>query len=641
VLDILGIIGKEAKDALPEITIALRSKDESIQRRAIYVAGRIGKSSFPILLELLKEKDLSYSTKFQIAEAMGDIGTEAKLSIPILIEFLKSLKKDDLSRITIAEAIEKITKDKTSIPVLIELLSYIVKDDDNNDISIKNNNIYKKLTVIKAIKKAGESRLAASLVLEILRNSSSNEQLIYYKFMELAEIGGESPEFAPLLVTLLQSSQSPVNRSSIALVLAALNQKAKVAVPSLNQILKNETDPLLLTNASLALILIGADTQLIPHTIALTIDNLKTSDWYKIYAIKEPLRFVVKSLKGQMRSQVPSLIATLKSINVKFSLIDKYEIDKRVEFQKLLIRLIAEMDSDAEQAVPTLMEIAKDKQSKNRYIAIEALGSIGREAKTAIPLLKQILSETISIENKINIVKSLASLGETDFAVSFLTELCFQEDKKPYVYPYKYVRDINPSNPLPLDRPLLVPRKLGQLPPPLPSSRTPFPYYRNFNDDLFYTSLGYKYTSKGLFFYNAAEAFHQIGVSAIPTLIKDIKQTNPRRKNIAVFGLSEIQPLPLEVISLLKTIVDDETSDLDTRRLASYALERNNVDIEKFFNQYKIVASKKAKCLSSKDLLILYKGQCLVQPPPPPIPKNGGGSLFEAIKKILFPTSGK
>ena len=257
------------------------------------MAGRIGKSSFPILLELLKEKDLSYSTKFQIAEAMGDIGTEAKLSIPILIEFLKSLKKDDLSRITIAEAIEKITKDKTSIPVLIELLSYIVKDDDNNDISIKNNNIYKKLTVIKAIKKAGESRLAASLVLEILRNSSSNEQLIYYKFMELAEIGGESPEFAPLLVTLLQSSQSPVNRSSIALVLAALNQKAKVAVPSLNQILKNETDPLLLTNASLALILIGADTQLIPHTIALTIDNLKTSDWYKIYAIKEPLRFVV------------------------------------------------------------------------------------------------------------------------------------------------------------------------------------------------------------------------------------------------------------------------------------------------------------------------------------------------------------
>ena len=255
--------------------------------------------------------------------------------------------------------------------------------------------------------------------------------------------------------------------------------------------------------------------------------------------------------------------------------------------QKRIIETLAEIGSAAKDSTPILMEYVQSQNPELSLSAIEAIGAIGSSASIAIPTLKEVLKEQIRVDNsdgfykmfqfeerQIIALEALGRMGEVTIAVPSLLSF------------------------LQVDLQAIV----------LKNNR-----------------VSYKlFTLR-----RAGEALNRIGMPAVPYLIADLQSTSPHKKLRSVYGLLQIDSLPKEAIDLLSSVVRDEKLDLDIRRLAAYSLERSNIDVLWFFNQYNLTPASKAVCRHSDDWFDNYIGQCLAPP------KNGGASLFDQIKKIF------
>ncbi len=96
VLYVLGRIVPEARTAVPALTELLKSSESSDRFAAAVVLGNIGpdaKDAIPALLKLLK--DPKKAACFAAVEALGRIGPGAKAAVPPLIELLKEDKPID------------------------------------------------------------------------------------------------------------------------------------------------------------------------------------------------------------------------------------------------------------------------------------------------------------------------------------------------------------------------------------------------------------------------------------------------------------------------------------------------------------------------------------------------------------------
>jgi HEAT repeat protein len=303
-----------------------------------------------------------------------------------------------------------------------------------------------------------------------------------------------------------------------------------------------------------------------------------------------------------MSNSIPVLISVLNSEEVrnankleaqiiagrKEEFRERMLISEQVELQERIIQTLAEIGSPAKSAVPTLIGYIQSQNSRLSLAAIEAIGAIGSSAKVATLPLKEVLKEQVKIDKagrlrqeefdvrQILSLEALARIGETSIAVPSLLRI------------------------LQADRSLIVQER----------GRTTI------------------ISSQRFIIYRIGKAFNRIGKAAIPYLISELKSTIPKKKFSAVYGLSQIDSLTPEAIDLLSIVVRDDKTDLDARRLAAYALERSNIDMQWFFDQNSLVSSKKAACLTL-DYFDDYTGQCISPG------KNGGASLFDQIKKFF------
>ena len=118
----LGSIGQDAKDAVPDLIIALKDSDKHIRSSAANALGGIGKDAVPALITALKDSDKN--VRSSAADALGSIGEDAKDAVPTLIdliidndirpEVLYSISPDELRKIVSAEIFREITLKNTS-----------------------------------------------------------------------------------------------------------------------------------------------------------------------------------------------------------------------------------------------------------------------------------------------------------------------------------------------------------------------------------------------------------------------------------------------------------------------------------------------------------------------------------------------
>jgi hypothetical protein len=89
--DILGNMGPKAKSAAPAMSKLLKHEDSYMRVRAAWVLWRVDsrQEGMPVLLEAMKDKKVSPTTRALAADALGWFGPKAKSTVPALTEVLK------------------------------------------------------------------------------------------------------------------------------------------------------------------------------------------------------------------------------------------------------------------------------------------------------------------------------------------------------------------------------------------------------------------------------------------------------------------------------------------------------------------------------------------------------------------------
>jgi hypothetical protein len=114
--------------------------------------------------------------------------------------------------------------------------------------------------------------------------------------------------------------------------------------------------------------------------------------------------------------------------------------------------------------------------------------------------------------------------------------------------------------------------------------------------------------------------------------------SNPdiKRQRAAAYGLASIGRLSSNSSSSLITIVNDDSQDLDVRRLLSYALDNSNIDVQYFFSKTGFIPPDEAICNEQPpDYFNVYAGVCVSSP------KDGVAFFLEWLKKRLRISNGK
>ncbi len=114
----LGIIGPEAKVAVPALTKALHDKELLVRSEAATALGRIGKGAVPGLIEALQDKDSE--VRYDAAYALGQIGADAEAAVSALIFTLK----DTSEPVRSAAAASLATIGTPGLSTLVEVLEH-------------------------------------------------------------------------------------------------------------------------------------------------------------------------------------------------------------------------------------------------------------------------------------------------------------------------------------------------------------------------------------------------------------------------------------------------------------------------------------------------------------------------------------
>lgn len=113
----LGIIGPEARTAVPALVGALRDQETGVRWEAAAALGRIGKDSVPALIGGLWDRDVK--VRHTATYALGVVGPEADAAIPALIHRLKDLNAG--VRASAASSLSGIGA--PALPALMDLLA--------------------------------------------------------------------------------------------------------------------------------------------------------------------------------------------------------------------------------------------------------------------------------------------------------------------------------------------------------------------------------------------------------------------------------------------------------------------------------------------------------------------------------------
>lgn len=253
----LGIIGPDARAAIPALARALRSPVPEVRLEAAAALGRIGPASVPALTEALSDKTLE--VRHAAAFALGEVGPDAQAAVPALVPMLN--ETNEPLRASVAYSLSRIGP--PDLHALLEVLSH--GDRDARDVAAKvllqyHQSLRQALAVFVKMG-IGESPAANQQALEALGTIREGDLLTVYvatrglkdpsvpvrlsAVTALAQLGDQTQIVTRLAVPRLIESlqdESPLIRANAAQALSRFGTNATAAVTGLTALVQDKDE---------------------------------------------------------------------------------------------------------------------------------------------------------------------------------------------------------------------------------------------------------------------------------------------------------------------------------------------------------------------------------------------------------------
>jgi HEAT repeat protein len=89
----LGAIGPDAKPAIPALRKALNDEKKQVAEAAVVALGKIGPASVAALTAAVKDTRMEAAVRKKAADALGDMGPDARSAVPALTSLLAPTKR--------------------------------------------------------------------------------------------------------------------------------------------------------------------------------------------------------------------------------------------------------------------------------------------------------------------------------------------------------------------------------------------------------------------------------------------------------------------------------------------------------------------------------------------------------------------
>lgn len=337
-----------ADSEIPKLIACFDENDENLRFAASETLARIGAPAVEPLRAKLKDKDAK--VRYYCVQTLGRLGRTAT---PAADDLLACLKDADVDvRCKSAYVLGQLGMHTD--PVIEGLANAL--DDPDNDV---------RRTAADSLEKIGPPALPRMYQLVTTAKNPIRGRLME----ELEKIGTPPADVLPMLAKLAKDPDELVRHPAFML----LAQIGKPAVPTFKEAL-NKPSPSDLFKLPHAIVLLPSDDakELLPE---LEIFLVKYSPW----DAETELMGTLKKCGRDGAQTLTNLLKTLQDPTFK----DFLDSGPRT---KIVLRTLGEMGADAKIAVPTLVELLKDRSALRPQI-LDALGDIGPAAreKAALP----------------------------------------------------------------------------------------------------------------------------------------------------------------------------------------------------------------------------------------------------------------
>ena len=386
--EILGQLGADAASSVPDLLKHLKDDDELVVRAATAALGKIHAEPttvLPAINALLQRK--SAAVRIIAVRAIADYGPEAGDSASLMLNLLSD--ENMMLRASAADALGR-TGDARGevIEALIKALS-----DENAPVTLNAANAlsnlgapavpalvqkladknYRRL-VIEVLGEIGAGAEAAvPALVELLSQAGDDADLRREIFIALASIGPKATAATSAMMKILQDPATPDAQAGATYVLARIGEKK--ALPVLQQLIKVASDERVLRSAAWALVTLDPQNA----------ENVKLVMPHLLKATSAELPLVRKEAMTAFTTLGPAAIAALPS------LLEHAATDTDASVRMQSLQGLAAILAPASQALPVAIASLDDPDAKVRNAARYLLGTLGKEAHSAAPLLRETL----------------------------------------------------------------------------------------------------------------------------------------------------------------------------------------------------------------------------------------------------------
>jgi HEAT repeat protein/S1-C subfamily serine protease len=428
---------------------ALASTDADLRRRAAVALGSLGRDArdaLPDLLRVLRASDEKEEVRQEAARALGELGTPPKDQLPALEAALRDARSK-AARLYAADALGKLgPAAKPALPPLVQVLG-----DADPEV---------RRTAAAALGKVGlpAREEAYARLLALLQDQ--DEEVRRTVLGALVQLGRPAPDDVPPLKALLANRAGSCEGRIYAA--AALSETGPEAVPLLLDALAQDSDPRVVMMACAGLGEVGQKTKAVGQALARTLDREEKPVRVAAAAALGQLGIDAATLAGVFKALgkkdvecrravlagLPSLGAFVKEpphLNLSKAAVEDCKpaltADEPVT-RAVAAYLLGTLGADAGPAVPELCKaLAREKNDMAEREILCALAEIGPAAKDAVPELKTIISDPTA-----------AKLPQTCAALALVQVAERDEERRP-AYPVlaKALEVKNVKSPDPLE----------------------------------------------------------------------------------------------------------------------------------------------------------------------------------------------
>ncbi len=383
--EVLGQLGVDAASTVPALLTLLKDDDERIVRAATTALGEIHAEPatvLPALTALLQQK--SAAVRIIAVRAIAQYGPEAGDSVSLMLHLLSddnimlrasavdALGRSGDNRVEVIEALVKALSDGNA-PVTLNAanaLSHIGTPAVPALVQKLADEHYRRLVVevLGEIGPGAESAVPA--LVELLSHVGDDLELRREVFIALASIGSKSPEATSAMMKILRDPAAGDARAGAAYVLARSGEKK--ALPVLQQLITVAEDERVQRSAAWALVTLD------PRNA----ESVKLAMPHLLHATSSDIPFVRKEAMTALTTLGPAAIAALPSM------LEHAASDAHASVRMQSLHGLAEIKAPATQALPVAIASLDDPDAKVRNAARYLLGTLGKEAYAAAPLLR-------------------------------------------------------------------------------------------------------------------------------------------------------------------------------------------------------------------------------------------------------------